>query len=352
MSLLSLFWSREYGRARLPWLIALPVLGAFAVLNVVAVLLESVLPRPALALAISGSAVVAAVILVTAGRRFFGGPYSLRAYGLRVDRRWLVDLVAGLVIGGLAYSAPMLMALATGGFSVEATFDSGDLPLWPGIALMVLAMLCTGFWEELLLRGVFISHTVDGLRRRLSSVRAVAVAVALSATVFGLPHLAQPEHPALILTWILSGVVFGIIYVLSGNLALVIGAHASFNMVANILFVRSDIPGSETQSALTRVRLDADLTMLTPGGVVEITGFVLIGVLSLLWLGLRRRPGGQHVADVRLDRDLAQEQRIGELVGLDLDSRLDGGRAVRASPTSSMSAPASRIIRKPGRTTY
>jgi membrane protease YdiL (CAAX protease family) len=155
---------------------------------------------------------------------------------------------------------------------------------------MVLACLCTGFWEELLLRGVFITNAMDGLRRRMSPHRAALVAVLISATVFGLPHLAQPEYPVLILTWVFSGLVFGVIYVLSGNLALVIGAHATFNMAANIVFVRADLPGNAGQSALTRVRPDPDITALTPGGVIEASAFVLLGLLALLWLAFFREP--------------------------------------------------------------
>lgn len=280
----AVFWSRQRGRARIPWLIAIPILGAYATVTVVEILLRESLPQPALALAVIGSGTVAAVLLVAASSRFLGAPYALKEYGLRINRRWLVDLSAGLAAGAFAYAIPMLVALSTSAFSVEATFDPGDLALWPGIAFMVVACLCTGFWEELLMRGVFITNAMLGLQRRLSSRWAVTLAIVISATVFGLPHLAQPEYPALIFTWVFSGVVFGLIYVVSGNLAFVIGAHTTWNIVANVLFVRTEIPGAASQSAITRVSHDPEITALTSGGAIEAGGFILLGAMGLLWV--------------------------------------------------------------------
>ncbi|MCZ2860859.1 CPBP family intramembrane metalloprotease [Blastococcus sp. VKM Ac-2987] len=117
-------------------------------------------------------------------------------------------------------------------------------------------------------------NAADGLRRWLSPRRAVAGGVAVSSIVFGLDHLGQAEIPAFILTWILAGVVFGVIYVYSGNLALVIGAHATYNITYNAGFSRTDIAGSEDLSANTRISPDPFLTDIGPGGPVEIAAFL------------------------------------------------------------------------------
>lgn len=197
------------------------------------------LPLPVASLLASGAPAVVAVLLVVLSRRFLGGR-PLVDDGLAIDRRWMVDLTAGLVVVLLAVSIPFMVAIGAGGAEIVATFDPGDMALWPGILVYVIAMLCTGFWGELVLRGVYLCNAADGLRRWLSPHRAVAGALTLSALVVALGHLGQTGASVTMLTFVLSGVVLEIVYLYSGNLALVVGAHAAFNITSNVLFARAD----------------------------------------------------------------------------------------------------------------
>lgn len=284
----TIFWNGEQRRARIPWLIALPLVGAYASIIVAGEVVDGALPVPVQALVLTCAPAIVAVALVMVSRRFLGSRRGLAEYGLAVDRRWMIDLLAGLGIGIAGVSIPFLIGIGSDWMDVVAVFDRGQLALWPGILLFVLAMLFTGLWEELVLRGVFLCNAADGLRRWLPPRRAIAGGVALSAIVFGLGHLGQPEIPAFILTWILAGVVFGVIYVYSGNLALAIGAHAAFNITYNVLFSRTDIAGTEDFSAITRVAVDPFLSDLGAGGPIEIAAFLSVGALALLWLRLTR----------------------------------------------------------------
>lgn len=280
----AVFWNDERGRARTPWLIALPLVGAYAALIAVEAAIYGRLPLPMVQLLINVAPVAVAFVLIVASRRLLGARRSLSDYGLAVDRRWLVDLSAGLVIGLAGVAIPYLVGIAAGWLEVVAVFDRGELALWPGIILIVLSMFLVGLWEELLLRAVFICNAADGLRGWLSPRRAVAGGVVVSAVVFGVAHFAQAAQAAFILTWVLSGVVLGVIYVLSGNLALTIGIHAAFNIAYNVLFVRTDVAGLESLSAITRIGLDPDLPLLVRGGVLDVAAWVCVGLLGLLWL--------------------------------------------------------------------
>ncbi|MBE1513290.1 CPBP family intramembrane glutamic endopeptidase [Nesterenkonia halotolerans] len=286
-ALRSTLWNAVDGKARVPWLILVPLVGAYGCLILVseaAILLE--MPLPLAQLLISGAPVVAALGLLRLSSHFLGDPRTLADYDVMVNAGWLRELLMGLGIGAVGVAIPYLIGLATGVLRVSATMDGGDLPLGLGVLLVVAAMLCTGFWEELLLRGVFISNARDGLRRWLSPSRALIGGLTISSLVFGLAHLGQPEIPAFILTWILAGVVFGLIYLFSGNLALGIGAHAAFNITANTVFVRTDISGTEHFSALTRITVESDASILGVGGAVEASGFLLVLALGLLWIRL------------------------------------------------------------------
>jgi hypothetical protein len=119
---------------------------------------------------------------------------------------------------------------------------------------------------------------------------AVTVAVAVSATVFGLGHLGQPQHPAMLATWVLAGLVFGTLYVASGDLALPIGAHAAFNIAHNVLLVRTDVAGTDALSTIARIQVDPTTPLLAVGGIIEAAGFLGVGLLGLLWSRRTRNP--------------------------------------------------------------
>jgi uncharacterized protein len=229
--------------------------------------------------------VAAALGAVTACHRLLRIPRRLSDYGLTLDRAWLRRAAAGLAIGTMAVAAPATIALATGNAHIVAVLSPGDLGLFAGILPLIIGMVLVGFWEELLLRGVFVGETADALRRRFSGTTSAVAAVLISSTVFGLGHLGQPGHPAFLLTWILAGIVFGAIYVVSGDLALPIGAHAAFNIGHNVLFVRADLAGTDALSALTRIDYPPT-PLLQPGGLLEVAGFLVLGALALTWLHL------------------------------------------------------------------
>jgi uncharacterized protein len=303
-----LFWDYTHRRARTPWLILLPLVGAFAATSANE-FVPFELPLPVAQLLASGAPVIVAVLLVMFSRRFLGGR-RLVDYGLAVDRRWLIDLTVGFAVAVPAVAIPFLIAMGAGWAEVVATFDAGDLALWPGILLYATAMVCTGFWEELVLRGVFLCNAADGLRRWLSPHRAIAGGLALSAVVFTLGHLGQTGVVTL-LTFVLSGVVLGIVYLVSGNLALVIGAHAAFNITANVLFDRG---GDNTAglSAIMRIEVDPSLTLLRPGGLLEAAAFLLLGLFALLWLRRSRGTVAIDLAALHLDEQPEGTEASGE----------------------------------------
>ncbi len=296
----TIFWSDAHRRARTPWLILIPLIGAYVATSANA-LVPFELPLPAAQLLATAAPAAVAVLLVMFSRRLLGGR-KLTDYGLVIDRRWIIDLTAGLAIGLLAVSIPFLVAIGAGWAQVAATFDPGDMALWPGVALYTIAMLCTGFWEELVLRGVFLCNAADGLRRWLSPHRAVAGALTLSAVVFALGHLGQTGMSVTLLTFILSGVVLGIVYLFSGNLALVIGAHATFNITSNVLFARAG-GATDGLSAIMRIQVDPALTLLRSGGLLEATAFLLVALFALLWLKHSRGTASIDLAALHLDNE-------------------------------------------------
>lgn len=90
------------------------------------------------------------------------------------------------------------------------------------------------------------------------------------------------------MTWILTGIVFGLLYLLSGDLAFPIGVHASLNIGLTGLFVRTDIAGSGALSAITRIEPTIQSPLFEYGGIIEGSVVLTVGILAGLWLWYSR----------------------------------------------------------------
>lgn len=287
----TLVWSEEQDRVRAPWRILVPLIPVLLISLGVSLALGDVLPVPAFMFVVQLTTALAALVFVAASTRYLDHGRSIWEYGLEVDRRWVKDVLAGFGIGLLGVTIPFLIGISVGWFEVAAVFDSGTSALWVGLVLIVLAYLCVGFWEELLFRGVFLTNAIEGLRGRFSPRWAVVGGLMVMALSFSVIHINQLEllrHPAYLLTWIVSGIMFGVLYLLSGDLALPIGIHASFNTGYTVLFVRADIAGIGVFPALTRIEPAIQSPLFAYGGVIEASAFLTAGILAVLWLWYSR----------------------------------------------------------------
>jgi membrane protease YdiL (CAAX protease family) len=137
------------------------------------------------------------------------------------------SLLAAVVVGATAYAAIMAV-----GAVLNATVDTG-FTLWRSrfeATAFIDNWLLTAFAEQLLFAGVLFD-----LARKILAPRDVWFAVGLVAVAFALWHLpgylaigygAGPTAGRLALN-LASWLVFGSIYALSGNLWLVVVAHAA-----------------------------------------------------------------------------------------------------------------------------
>lgn len=275
------------GRARAIWRILVPAVAIILFNSVIGgPASEYIGSLPILHLVTTAGTAVVALVIVQLSGRFLDAGRTVVDYGLAVDRRWLRDLGVGFAIGFVGVSVPFLVGIAAGWFKVATVFHQGSHTVAIGLAIVVLANLCTGIWEELLARGVILTNAAEGLHPWLSSRQAIAGGVAISALLFGLPHFGQPGiagNPILLVTWILAGAVFGVLYVLSSNMALVIGIHWAFNTVYQTVFVRTDV-NPEKFSAIARLDPATRSPFFEFGGVLEVSAFISVLILGILWL--------------------------------------------------------------------
>ena len=248
--LLNLFWHPAEGRPRLIWRLAglgalsfflLPLFQAAAALGT-AILspspsfsLDNPLLITALTLA-AGLALTAAVVLAA----LFLDRRPIRDLGLHLSRAWWTDLGLGLALGAGLMAAAFAAELALGWITIEGLFSSppGGPSFPAGLASSALFYLAVGFYEEFLTRGYLVKNLSEGLAgKALGPQGAIILAWVLTSGFFGVLHAANPNAtPFATLNIALAGLLLGAGYLFTGELAVPIGLHISWNFFQGPVF--------------------------------------------------------------------------------------------------------------------
>ena len=194
---------------------------------------------PALAL-VGGIATLIGVLLGVwlAGRFLDRRPFA--DFGFHLSGRWWLDLCFGMALGALLMSAIFLVELGFGWITVTGALHSlvPGTPFALAILLPATAFLCVGVYEELLFRGYQLRNAAEGLNLPVVGPRnAVILAWVLSSAFFGYLHADNP-NATLFSTFnvVLAGLMLGLGYVLTGELAIPIGLHITWNFFQGGVF--------------------------------------------------------------------------------------------------------------------
>ncbi|MCA1728422.1 MAG: CPBP family intramembrane metalloprotease [Actinobacteria bacterium] len=244
-----------------------------------------------------GASLIAAVASVwLAGRFLDRRPFS--SFGLRLDWAWWLDLCFGLALGALLMTSIFFVELTTGWITVTGTFEVVDAgkPFALFILFPLAAFVGVGFYEELLSRGYQLQNMAEGLNfPSLGSKRAVLLAWVLSSAIFGLLHLANPNASlSSTVNITFAGLLLGAGYVLTGRLAIPIGLHIAWNFFQGNVF-GFPVSGIGPIGATFISIEQGGPTLFTGGAFGPEAGLLdpaasLVGSL-LIWLWVRARSG-------------------------------------------------------------
>lgn len=216
--------------------------------------------------------------------RFLDRRY-IRDFGLRIDRRWWIDLVAGFVLGGVLMTGMFLFQVALGWVTITGVLTTANtgipawtVPFWVGLS--ILAYLVGSVAEELLYRGFLLTNFAEGFQIGPIGARGAVVAgIALTSGFFAVSHATTPNSTALSTISIgLAGIFLALAYVLTGQLALPIGIHIAWNFFEGNLY-GFPISGSGTTSVLQIRQAGPDL--ITGGAFGPEAGLLGIGAILL-----------------------------------------------------------------------
>jgi membrane protease YdiL (CAAX protease family) len=219
-----------------------------------------------------------------------------RDLGFRLDRGWWLDLCFGMGLGVLLITTVFLVERGLGWISVTGAFETegGGAPFALYLLVPVITFLCVGFYEETVFRGYELRNAAEGLNYPALGPRgAVVVAWVFSSAFFGALHAANPNATFLsTLNIILAGLMLGLGYVLSGQLAIPIGLHVTWNLTQGAVY---GLPvsglGGFGASFLSTEQAGPDLWTggsFGPEGGLLAPAAMLLGVLLIaLWVRLR-----------------------------------------------------------------
>jgi len=218
--------------------------------------------------------------------------------GFHWSRQWWADLGFGLALGALLMVLIFAVEWAMGWITIVGLFRTTDPDgaFWRGLAAPLLIFLSVGVYEELLDRGYLLRNLAEGLHVRwLSPAAAVALAWLLSSALFGLSHAANPNSFWVSTLYLaLGGLFLGLGYVLTGELAIPIGLHITWNFFQGTVlgFPVSGIDFSQTTFIAIR---QGGPSLWTGGafgpeaGLLGMLACLLGALLIVLWV--RRRHG-------------------------------------------------------------
>ena len=234
-----------------------------------------------------GMALSLMLVLVVIGRWVDKRPWA--DYGFHFSRRWWLDLLFGLALGAVLMTGIFLTEWQLGWVEITSTFKSLDhLPFAVSILWPVALFIAVGIFEETLTRGYLLTNLAEMLNARFWSRRtALVLAWLISSALFGVAHAGNPNATVVsTLNIVVAGLLLGLGFVLTGDLAISIGLHITWNFFQGNVF-GFPVSGTRTNktSFITVAQHGPDAwTGGAFGPEAGIIGLIAIGAGALLLL--------------------------------------------------------------------
>jgi uncharacterized protein len=194
---------------------------------------------PVIPLASAVAGLLGAVLSVWLAGRFLDRR-SFSDFGFHLGGGWALDLLFGMALGGLLISVVFFAELELGWVEIVGAFETLGTggPFALSLLLPVAMYLCIGISEETVFRGYQLKNAAEGLNQPALGPRgAVLAAWVLSSIFFGLLHADNPGATLVsTLNIVLAGLMLGFGYVLSGELAIPIGLHITWNFFQGAVY--------------------------------------------------------------------------------------------------------------------
>jgi membrane protease YdiL (CAAX protease family) len=221
---------------------------------------------------------------------------SFADYGFHLNRSWWRDLGFGLFLGAFLMTGIFLTERSAGWVEVVgAGAASSAVPFGLAVLVRLIVYVAVGVNEELSFRGYQLKNLAEGLAgKRLGPRAALLLSLAISSVLFGVGHMTNKSAtPLSMANIVIAGVLAGMPFLLTGELAVSIGLHISWNFFEGTVYGFA-VSGSRPTTPLLSIR-QCGPELWTGGAFGPEAGltyipWVLAGcVLIALWVKLSRR---------------------------------------------------------------
>ena len=245
-------------------------------------------------LAISSEIVGVLLSLWLAGRLL--DRRSFADFGFHLNRRWWIDLAFGAFLGAILMAFIFVVELAAGWIKITDVFyvrEGLNFPYWI-VALVGFAnFISVAVREEIFSRGYHLRNMAEGFNLpRVSPRTALIIGYVVSSSMFGMFHMFNPNATLVsIINLIIAGLFLGLGYVLTGELAMPIGVHLTWNFFQGYVF-GFPVSGGASRAAVFGIEQGGP-EVWTGGafgpeaGIIGLIAIALGCVLTVLWVRWR-----------------------------------------------------------------
>jgi len=296
----NVFWNAREKRVRAGWRLLIQLILFLLIVVGMAILANTFGSGPVMATTGSLIYLVGGLGLAWLMARFIDHrPFA--DFGFHWNRTWWLDLGFGSALGAFLMTAVFLSMKAAGWVSVTrtATTNSG-LPFGWAFLLKVVVYVAIGVNEELTFRGYQLKNLSEGLTgKRIGPRVAIVLAFLISSAAFSLGHITNAGATVLsTLNLLVAGLSLGLPYMLTGELAISVGLHITWNLFEATVY-GFPVSGSSPTTHLFSSQQTGPVVW-TGGAFGPEAGLLsmcwtLVGVgLTVLWIRCRRERLGLH----------------------------------------------------------
>ena len=219
------------------------------------------------------------------------------SFGFHFSNQWWRDFGFGLALGAFCMVFIFGVELAAGWLKITGYLQAPapGVPFGGGIICALINFFCVGIYEEMLSRGYQTRNLAEGIKGRvLNPKTAILVSYLVTSTIFGLLHLGNPNTSWISTVLLMAaGLFLGLGYILTGELALPIGLHMTWNFFEGNVFGFA-VSGTNAGATFIAIQQNGP-TFLTGGafgpeaGLIGLLAIILGFTAILLWIKVTRK---------------------------------------------------------------
>lgn len=211
--------------------------------------------------------------------------------GLILNKKWIKECLAGIIIAGLVMGIIFFVEMYSGGLEIIGFgWDRNGDGFWMLTLLtFFIQMIAVGFYEEVMARGYLLRNLAEGFSfGRISPVGGAIIAVIFSSLIFGLMHAGNPNITNLaLLNIVVAGVMLAFPFIVTGRLAFSMGVHFAWNFCQGGIF-GFRVSGMDFRSSIIQIQQTGPEwwtggSFGPEGGVIGFAGIFLVILLACIY---------------------------------------------------------------------